>query len=429
MTIESSPPATTAASTPSGSSTPSGRSAAGAGGPGFGSILQALGTEGAEGAGAAAAPAASSATVLALASATATAAAGSAKTAATTKQAPDPATDAASAAAAALLVQNLNLGLTPGASLIPGAPVQASGAPDAQAAGVGALARPGDGVRSAQARALLGLPGGTRESTALQKPELPVDAAAAGGKGAKGSALSTKELQGAPAVAGASSSPASSGNAAPAQAHGAGALAPAEMDKVLQTVRALATPIAAQQSASEKPASGQGASGVSASDASYSAQPLGVSSPGFAAGADAPASPAADTTASAGEQVKYWISQDVQNAEMKLDGLGKQPVEVSISMSGNAAHIAFRSDEAQALGALQSAGAQLKDMLQREGLVLSGVSVGMSGSNGNSSGFAGGDGQPRQTGTRSGTTTVVPASASTSARVQSGSASAVDLFV
>ena len=46
------------------------------------------------------------------------------------------------------------------------------------------------------------------------------------------------------------------------------------------------------------------------------------------------------------EQVTYWISQDVQSAELTLDGMGASPVEVSISMQGNEAHITFRSDDA-----------------------------------------------------------------------------------
>ena len=64
---------------------------------------------------------------------------------------------------------------------------------------------------------------------------------------------------------------------------------------------------------------------------------------------------------------------------MKLDGIGDKPVEVSIRMQGNEAHIAFRSDELQARAALENASIHLKEMLQREGLVLSGVSVGTSG--------------------------------------------------
>ena len=82
------------------------------------------------------------------------------------------------------------------------------------------------------------------------------------------------------------------------------------------------------------------------------------------------------------EQVAYWISNDVQNAEMKLQGFGDSPVEVRISMVGNEAHVAFRTDEAQARDALENASAHLKDMLQRDGVILSGVSVGTSGSGG-----------------------------------------------
>jgi flagellar hook-length control protein FliK len=85
------------------------------------------------------------------------------------------------------------------------------------------------------------------------------------------------------------------------------------------------------------------------------------------------------------EQVTYWVSQNVQNAELKLDGLGQSPVEVSISVQGKEAQITFRTDEAATRGVLEGASAHLKDMLQREGMVLTGVSVGTSGS-GDSSG-------------------------------------------
>lgn len=79
------------------------------------------------------------------------------------------------------------------------------------------------------------------------------------------------------------------------------------------------------------------------------------------------------------QKVAYWISNDVQNAQMKLDGIGIGPVEVSIRMQGNEAHVAFRTDELQARVALENASVHLKDLLQREGLVLGGVSVGTSG--------------------------------------------------
>jgi flagellar hook-length control protein FliK len=50
-------------------------------------------------------------------------------------------------------------------------------------------------------------------------------------------------------------------------------------------------------------------------------------------------------------------------------------------MHGNEAHVAFRTDELQTHSLLEGAGAQLKDMLLREGVVLAGVSVGTSGTN------------------------------------------------
>jgi Flagellar hook-length control protein FliK len=81
------------------------------------------------------------------------------------------------------------------------------------------------------------------------------------------------------------------------------------------------------------------------------------------------------------EQVKYWVSQQVQNAELKLDGFGKDPVEVSISLSGNEARVEFRSDQVATRDVLEGAISQLKELLESEGLQLSSVSVGSSGHN------------------------------------------------
>jgi flagellar hook-length control protein FliK len=115
----------------------------------------------------------------------------------------------------------------------------------------------------------------------------------------------------------------------------------------------------------------------------YSGTTLGVSAPDFSqSGA---ATPITAPEMQVAEQVTYWVSHNVQNAELKLDGLGQSPVEVSISVQGKEAQITFRSDEAATRGVLEAAGAHLKDMLQREGMVLTGVSVGTSGS-GDSSG-------------------------------------------
>jgi flagellar hook-length control protein FliK len=125
------------------------------------------------------------------------------------------------------------------------------------------------------------------------------------------------------------------------------------------------------------------------------------------------------------EKVAYWISNDVQNAEMRLDGIGLDPVEVSIRMHGNEAQVAFRTDELQARAALENASTHLKELLQREGLVLTGVSVETAGA-GNS-----GDRDPKsRQGSRQ--TTIGPLSpvradhGAVAGRVAGG---ALDLFV
>lgn len=78
------------------------------------------------------------------------------------------------------------------------------------------------------------------------------------------------------------------------------------------------------------------------------------------------------------EQVAYWVNQKTQNAEMTLHKDG-QPVEVSVSLSGNEAHVSFRSDQQETRALLDQSMAQLSELLRSEGLVLSGMSVGTSG--------------------------------------------------
>ena len=174
----------------------------------------------------------------------------------------------------------------------------------------------------------------------------------------------------------------------------------------------------------EKSSADRVESARTSSDTTYSAAPLGMSSnSGYSANATGDVAPAPDLQAA--EQVKYWISQDVQNAELKLDGLGDKPVEVSISLNGNEAHVAFRTDEQQTRGVLESAGAHLKDMLAREGLVLSGVSVGTSGTNGGD----GGERKPRQ-GVRQSLVTAAPVGAvDAGPRTRVPAGRALDLFV
>lgn len=125
------------------------------------------------------------------------------------------------------------------------------------------------------------------------------------------------------------------------------------------------------------------------------------------------------------EQVKYWISSDVKNAEMTLDGIGNGPVEVSISMQGNEAQVVFRTDELRAREVLENASMQLKDMLHREGLVLSGVSVDTAGA-----GNPGAQDRKSQPGMRQASvTSAQPIAASSAPPSSRTSGRALDLFV
>lgn len=95
----------------------------------------------------------------------------------------------------------------------------------------------------------------------------------------------------------------------------------------------------------------------------------------------APAAMSAATPSQSGfadqltEQVAYWVNQKTQNAEFTLDRDG-QPVGVSVSLNGLEAHITFRSDQAQTRDMLDASTAQLRDLMQQQGLSLAGVSVG-----------------------------------------------------
>jgi hypothetical protein len=82
------------------------------------------------------------------------------------------------------------------------------------------------------------------------------------------------------------------------------------------------------------------------------------------------------------DKVSYWVTQGTQNAELKLDGFGAEPVEVSILLKGGEAHVGFRSDQPEVRQMLEGALSQLKDALEREGVPLAGVTVGGSGANG-----------------------------------------------
>ena len=141
------------------------------------------------------------------------------------------------------------------------------------------------------------------------------------------------------------------------------ALDPTKTAQPARNAEAILVPLVARQ---EKSQGERLALAAKQAEPTYSGTALGVSGPDFSQ--SAALTPAMAPDMQVAEQVTYWVTQNVQNAEMKLDGLGHSPVEVSISVQGNEAQIAFRSDEALTRGVLESAGAHLKDMLQREGM-------------------------------------------------------------
>ena len=99
--------------------------------------------------------------------------------------------------------------------------------------------------------------------------------------------------------------------------------------------------------------------------------------------ADAPyqieASAAAVPDTAIAETVSYWVTHGVQNAELTLEGLGEDAVEVSISLQGDQALVDFRTDQPDIRRALEAANAQLRELLSSQGLQLAGMTIGSSG--------------------------------------------------
>ncbi len=126
-----------------------------------------------------------------------------------------------------------------------------------------------------------------------------------------------------------------------------------------------------------RPATGQLRTGLEGALGSNVADRLGINPTYEVAAASAVV---ADTQVA--ETVSYWATQGVQSAELTLEGLGDEPVEVRISVEGDQAQIDFRSNQPEVRQVLESASAQLKAMLSGEGLQLTGMSVGTSGQSG-----------------------------------------------
>ena len=166
--------------------------------------------------------------------------------------------------------------------------------------------------------------------------------------------------------------------------------------------------------------SGVAATGLEGSFAQYALSP-GASTDA----ASAATGPVLSPESAVAEQVTYWVSQGIQNAQLKLEGFGAEPVEVNISLKGQEAQIDFRTDQPEVRQMLEGALTQLKETLAREGLVLSGVSVGASGQDGSGA-------QERRQQPEARQTTVLPHEAGATVGLQRSTPSAgraLDVFV
>ena len=75
------------------------------------------------------------------------------------------------------------------------------------------------------------------------------------------------------------------------------------------------------------------------------------------------------------QQINYWVVNDVQNAQIKLDGMGGHSVEVNITVRGAEAQIQFHSDQLEVRRMLEVAMPHLRELLSNEGLTLTNSSV------------------------------------------------------
>ena len=172
-----------------------------------------------------------------------------------------------------------------------------------------------------------------------------------------------------------------------AQPHALAALL-AQMEPEPQALAAALAPAGLPGLAAAGTAPGNGAAPALGSGAADASAPIGTSeTPAIdAPAADAVLSLPDDSWADQlSEQVAFWIQQKTQRAEMTIDRQG-QPVQVQLAITGSEAHVTFRSNEQQTRDMLDASTAQLREMLEQQGLTLTGVTVqsGDAGGQGNS---------------------------------------------
>lgn len=186
--------------------------------------------------------------------------------------------------------------------------------------------------------------------------------------------------------------------------------------------RSQALPNAAAQAMARAPDVDTGRSAAATDTGAASAWP-GAGVADDAALYSAPQQQRADRQALA-DQIAWRIDHDNQSAELTVQPDG-QPLQVSLSLSGKQAHVAFRSDQAQTRELLDQGMAQLGDLLRSQGLELAGMSVDTAAGDG---GAASADANPGGAGARS-DQTVARLPADRPARGTAAGVHAIDLFV
>ena len=130
------------------------------------------------------------------------------------------------------------------------------------------------------------------------------------------------------------------------------------------------------------------------------------------------------------EQVAFWVHQKVQNASLSIQHEGK-PIQVQVQLNGQEAHVRFAADDEQARQLLADGQSQLRELLEAQGLNLSGVSVDAGGAHQQGAGGQSDDGQRAQA--RSARVVVnaaeLPVDALNTRQVSRAAQTGVDLFV
>lgn len=91
------------------------------------------------------------------------------------------------------------------------------------------------------------------------------------------------------------------------------------------------------------------------------------------------------------EDMRFWLQGRQQRAEVVMDQDG-QNVRVQVAVRGNEAHVTFQADQQHTRAMLDNSLAQLREMLEQQGVTLAGVSVQAQTAEGQQSGA---DGQER----------------------------------